>query len=282
MAFDHQRHPPGKGALSYASYLRVNELTGLQELISDPPHHDEMLFIIIHQTYELWFKQFLHEVDTIAGMLGRGEVLAATRLIGRCVEIQKVLVAQIPLLETMTPMDFLAFRDRLAPASGFQSAQFRELEFTLGMRERRYLADHAQDAEATARLEHRLADASLPDAFFSLLRTRGFDTPPLPDDAAPEATGAAGRARRVAALRVLYEGFEAHYDLFLLAEALIELDLQLQVWRRRHVLMVERVIGGRQGTGGSAGAAYLKTTLDKRAFPELWDVRTAMSAGHNY
>jgi len=282
MAFDDKKYPPGKGALSYDSYLRVPELTGLQHLISDPPHHDEMLFIVIHQTYELWFKALLHEVDTIAGMIRAGQSLAAARLLGRCVEIEKVLVEQVGILETMTPMDFLAFRDRLAPASGFQSAQFRELEFTLGLKDRRILADHRDDPQAAARLERRLGEPSLAEVFFGLLRQRGFDTPPLPKDGDEHPDIPAVRERRVAALKGLYERFESHYDLFLLAEALVELDLQLQVWRRRHVLMVERVIGGRRGTGGSSGASYLKTTLEKRAFPELWDVRTSMSAHHNY
>ena len=282
MAFDDKKYPPGKGALSYDSYLRVRDLTGLQHLISDPPHHDEMLFIVIHQTYELWFKQLLHEVDTIAGMMRSGQTLAAARLLGRCVEIEKVLVEQVGILETMTPMDFLAFRDRLAPASGFQSLQFRELEYALGMKDRRYLADHQDDPEALARLEWRLAEPTLPEGFFALLRARGFDTPPLPQGPPEGPAAAEARDRRIAALRVLYEQFESHYDLFLLAEALLELDLQFQVWRRRHVLMVERVIGGRRGTGGSSGASYLKSTLEKRAFPELWDVRTSMGAHHTY
>jgi len=282
MAFDDKKYPPGKGALSYDTYLRVRELTGLQHLISDPPHHDEMLFIVVHQTYELWFKELLHEVDTIAGMVRAGQALAAARLLGRCVEIEKVLVEQVGILETMTPMDFLAFRDRLAPASGFQSAQFRELEYTLGLKDRRYLEDLRDDPEAAARLERRLGEPSLAEVFFALLRQRGFDTPPLPEDGDEHPDIPVARQRRVAALKGLYERFESHYDLFLLAEALIELDLHLQVWRRRHVLMVERVIGGRRGTGGSSGASYLKTTLEKRAFPELWDVRTSMSAHHNY
>ncbi len=282
MAFDHQKHPPGRGALSYESYLRVNALTDLQHLISDPPHHDEMLFIVIHQTYELWFKQLLHEVDTIAAMMRAGQSLAATRLLGRCAEIARVLVSQVSILETMTPMDFLAFRDKLAPASGFQSCQFRELEYALGMRDLRYLADHQDDPEAMARLERRLAEPPLPEAFFGLLRQRGFDTPPLPNGSGEDPEATKVRDRRIAALQRLYEHFESHYDLFLLAEALLELDEQFQIWRRRHVLMVERVIGGRRGTGGSSGASYLKTTLDKRAFPELWDVRTSMSAHHNY
>jgi tryptophan 2,3-dioxygenase len=281
MSFDDQQHPPGKGSISYGSYLRVNDLTDLQDLVSEPGHHDELLFIIIHQTYELWFKQLLHEMDTIASMMATGHVLAAARLVNRCVEIEKVLVRQLAVLETMTPMDFLAFRDKLQPASGFQSFQFRELEFALGLREARYLANHADDERAMARLEARLAQPPLPEAFWALLRDRGFDTPALHQDAEAVASEAI-RDQRVVALTRLYADFESCYDLFLLAEALIEMDEQLLLWRQRHVMMVERVIGGRRGTGGSSGAGYLKTTLEKRAFPELWDVRTVMSAHHMY
>lgn len=281
MSFDDQEHPPGKGAISYGSYLKVSDLIGLQELVSEPGHHDELLFIIIHQTYELWFKQILHEVDAIAAMLRSGKVLAASRLVHRCVEIQKVLVRQVAVLETMTPMDFLAFRGKLQPASGFQSAQFREFEFALGIRDPRFLAFHNEDPNARASLERRLADPPLPEAFFALLRDRGFDTPELAADA-EEAEVEAIRERRVVALTELYADFESRYDLFLLCEALIELDEQLMLWRQRHIMMVERVIGGRRGTGGSSGASYLKSTLDKRAFPELWDVRTSMSVQHSY
>jgi len=281
MSFDDQKHPPGKGAISYGSYLRVNDLVGLQQLVSDPGHHDELLFIVVHQTYELWFKQLLHELDTIASIMREGKVLAASRLVNRCVEIEKVLVQQVAVLETMTPMDFLAFREKLQPASGFQSGQFRELEYALGIRDRRYLANYADDAAAHSRLERRLAEPPLPEAFFGLLRERGFDTPPLADGGDAASVDAV-RARRVAALAALYADFESHYDLFLLAEALLEMDEQLQLWRQRHVMMVERVIGGRRGTGGSSGASYLKSTLDKRGFPELWDVRTSMSVHHSY
>lgn len=282
MSFDRQGRDPGKGELSYGGYLKVNELTDLQKLVSDPPHHDEMLFIIVHQTYELWFKQLLHEVDTIIGMIDDGHVLAATRLIGRCVEIQKVLVRQVGVLETMTPMDFLAFRDQLQPASGFQSAQFRELEFALGMRDARFLANHERDPAALERLRRRLERPSVADALFGLMRAHGFDTPRMPGPDAETAEMAAVRERRVAALASMYANFEAHYDLFLLAEALLEMDQQLLLWRQRHVVMVLRVIGGRMGTGGSTGAAYLQSTLTKRAFPELWDARTSMSSSHAY
>ena len=170
MSFDDQTHPPGKGAISYGSYLRVNDLVGLQQLVSDPGHHDELLFIVVHQTYELWFKQLLHELDTIASMMREGKVLAASRLVSRCVEIEKVLVQQVAVLETMTPMDFLAFREKLQPASGFQSGQFRELEYALGIRDRRYLENYKDDEPARTRLERRLDEPPLPEAFFGLLR----------------------------------------------------------------------------------------------------------------
>jgi len=281
MSFDESTHPPGKGAISYGSYLRVPDLIGLQQVVSDPGHHDELLFIIVHQTYELWFKQLLHEIDTIGSMMGAGQVLAASRLVHRCVEIQKVLVLQVAVLETMTPMDFLAFRDKLQPASGFQSAQFREFEYVMGIRDRGYLRNYADDPANSERLERRLAQTSVPEAFFGLLRDRGFDAPAIPADAGADAE-AAIRERRITAVARLYAEFESCYDLFLLAEALIEMDQQLMLWRQRHVVMVERVIGGRRGTGGSSGAGYLKSTLDKRAFPELWDVRTSMSAQHSY
>jgi tryptophan 2,3-dioxygenase len=281
MSFDDKEHGPGKGAISYGSYLRVPELTELQRLVSEPGHHDELLFIIIHQTYELWFKQLLHEADAVAHMMGGGQVLAASRLVGRMVEIEKVMVRQVAVLETMTPMDFLAFRGRLQPASGFQSAQFREYEFALGLRNPSYLAFYEDDPRSTERLRSRLAGPSLPDVVFALLRERGFDTPELVRETDAESVNAV-RRRRIDALATLYGDFESHYDLFLLLEALLELDEQLLLWRQRHVMMVERVIGGRTGTGGSSGATYLKSTLDKRAFPELWDLRTTMSASHAY
>lgn len=281
MSFDDKTHPPGKGAVSYGSYLCVPELTSLQRLVSEPGHHDEMLFIIVHQTYELWFKQLLHELDTIAEMMRSGHVLAAGRLVHRCVEIQKVLVRQVAVIETMTPMDFLAFRDKLQPASGFQSAQFREFEYALGIRDAGFLRNYDSDAESRERLERRLAQPPVPEAFFALLRNRGFDAPALPPDA-DAVSAAAIRETRVVAVTRLYAEFESHYDLFLLAEALIEMDQQLMLWRQRHVVMVERVIGGRKGTGGSTGAGYLKSTLEKRAFPELWDLRTSMSVHHSY
>ncbi len=267
--------PDSDTQLDYDGYLQVPELTALQRLRSDPPQHDETLFIIIHQTYELWFKQILHEIDAVIALLENDEPLEAYRLMRRCIEIQRVLVAQISVLETMTPLDFLAFRDHLFPASGFQSSQFREIEFLSGLKMRGYLKNYVPGTPARARLEARLEAPSLRDAFYALLRRRGFA---LPDEAAGngEADDTAQQAR-IDALRQIYVASKDHYDLFLLAEGLIEYDEMFVLWRMRHVQMVERVIGGRPGTGGSEGAAYLRTTLERRLFPALWALRTHLS-----
>jgi tryptophan 2,3-dioxygenase len=260
--------PDSDQKLTYGGYLRVADLLSLQQLRSTPAHHDETLFIIIHQVYELWFKQILHELDHLIEQLDQDQVLGANRLLRRVVEIQQVLVAQLSVLETMTPTDFLAFRDHLMPASGFQSAQFREVEFTSGLKDESFARFELLGEPERARLRERLARPSLRDAVFGLFRRRGFT---LPDG--PEAID-----ERVRALLPLYRDPAKHYDLFLLAESLIEYDERFQLWRYRHVQMVERVIGGARGTGGSEGAAYLRSTLDRRFFPELWALRTELSA----
>jgi tryptophan 2,3-dioxygenase len=262
--------PDSDQKLTYGGYLKVNELLALQQLRSDPAQHDETLFIVIHQVYELWFKQLLHELDRLMQHLEHDEVLGATRLLNRCLEIQKILVAQLAVLETMTPMDFLSFRDHLMPASGFQSAQFREVEFLSGLKDERFARFELLNDGERARLRDRLARPSLRDAFFGLCRRRGLA---VPDGEGEEATEA-----RTRGLLPLYRATERHYDLFLLAESLIAYDENFLHWRYRHVQMVERVIGGVRGTGGSEGAGYLRGTMDRRFFPELWALRTELSA----
>jgi len=261
-----------KPRLTYGGYLKINELISLQQLHSDPPQHDETLFIIIHQVYELWFKQLLHEIDTIVDRLNKDDPLSAHRLIRRCIEIERVLVSQIAVLETMTPVDFLAFRDHLMPASGFQSTQFRELEFVCGLKDKRLLAAFADGSPERQRLETRLAASTLGEAFYGLLRRRGFDLPPgdSPEEDEPQ-------RRRIGELIRIYQESERHYDLFLLAESLIEMDEVFSLWRLRHIKMVERMIGAKTGTGGSEGAAYLKKTVDRQFFPELWELRSHLS-----
>jgi tryptophan 2,3-dioxygenase len=247
--------------LSYGDYLKIPELLSLQRLRSQPQHHDELLFIVVHQVYELWFRQILHELDASQDALGKDRVHEATRLLRRVVEIQRLLTQQVRILETMRPQDFLGFRALLNPASGFQSVQFRELEFTLGMKDAGILDALECDEESRERLRARLESPSLPDGLDRLLRRRGF-----PD----------GEGWRLAALAQVYENPELHADLNALAEVLIEIDECLGLWRAHHIQMVERMIGAKRGTGGSEGVAYLRRTLDKRAFPDLWRVRTAI------
>jgi tryptophan 2,3-dioxygenase len=251
--------------LSYGSYLQVDELLSLQRPLSQPEHHDEMLFIIIHQVYELWFKQLLHELDDTIRAVDADRLLRVSKYFRRVHTIQRLLESQIDVLETMTPHEFNAFRDHLNPASGFQSIQFREMEFLCGVRRTETLA-HIQTNDAQrARLEKRLAEPSLYDRVKALLVRRGFAVEP--------------RDAMIESLRVIYSDAEAHYDLYLLMEELIEFDERFLLWRGRHVRMVERMIGQRIGTGGSSGAQYLSGTLSHRFFPELWDVRTHLGKG---
>jgi tryptophan 2,3-dioxygenase len=247
--------------LTYGRYLRVDDLLSLQEGLSSPPHHDETLFIVIHQVYELWFKQVLHEVDTAVAELRADRVAEATRLLRRVVEIERLLVQQVRVLETMRPQDFLGFRYLLNPASGFQSVQFRELEFALGIRDESLLVHLRCGEEERARLSRRLSSPSVGEALDALLQRRGL-------------LGADAAAGRLAALRRLYEEAEEHAELNALCEVLVDIDECLSLWRAHHVQMVERMIGAKRGTGGSDGVGYLRSTLPKRAFPDLWAVRT--------
>jgi len=265
-------------ATSYANYLKVRELIGLQQCLSDPPEHDETLFIIVHQVYELWFRQILHEVDTILKALAEDRPRAAVRLYRRIHEIQQVLIRQIAVLETMPPAEFLRFRDHLKPASGFQSFQFREMEFAAGLREPAYLDSYRGEPDLADRLKRRLEGPTLGLGWGRLLAHRGFDFPEL-TPALPAAEADARRGRRMKALLSIYSDPDGHLDLYDLAEAMVEFDENLSMWRFRHIRMVERMIGHKQGTGGSEGVGYLQTTLAKKCFPELWEVRTHLGGG---
>ena len=259
---------------TYGEYLKVDELLTLQHPLSDGPEHDEMLFIVIHQVYELWFKQVLHEVDHLRLLLERGDGRHPPHTLKRILTILKVMVAQIDILETMTPLEFLSFRDRLESGSGFQSYQFRELEFVLGMKTPRALERYPAGSEGRTRLERRLAEPTLWDSFLGHLAARGVPVP------------AADLARRIslplrvepsAELRpVLVDVYRRTPELADLCERMVDLDEGLQEWRYRHVKMVQRTIGTKKGTGGSAGADYLKTTLDQPLFPDLWAIRAEL------
>jgi len=263
--------------LSYNKYLRVQDLIALQECLSDPAHHDELLFITVHQAYELWFKQILHELDAAVSFLSEDRLAAASRAIQRVVEIEKLLVAQIHILETMTPISFLGFRDQLNPASGFQSMQFREIEFASGIKDEGILREFRDDAFAYERLQHRFNSPSLRDLFFAVIERRGLNARSASDDALDEKRAYEARTRAV--LEILTH-FEDRYEEFKLTEALLEHDEYFSLWRSHHIKMVERMVGAKRGTGGSEGIGYLKTTLDKKFFPELWEARTYLDISH--
>jgi tryptophan 2,3-dioxygenase len=265
----------GSSELTYGTYLKVEDLLSLQIPQSEPAHHDEMLFIIIHQAYELWFKLILHEVDRAITHLDAGETLRAHHFLKRVNEILRLLVQQIHILETMTPADFLEFRDRLNPASGFQSAQFRELEFAAGLKDERYYAHFRQRPEMMVRLERRMKGRDLKEAYYGLLTRLGLDVPA--DAAAAERRDdETMRQRVVRALMPIYQRPESNLPLYLLSEALVDFDQQLGLWREHHVRVVERVIGFKRGTGGSSGVGYLRSTTQKKAFPLLWEVRSVL------
>lgn len=268
-----------KALLSYNKYLRVPDLIKLQECLSEPRHHDELLFITIHQTYELWFKQILHEIDSAITHMNSDRASAATRALRRVVEIEKVLVDQIHILETMTPISFLGFRDELNPASGFQSMQFREIEFTSGVKDEGVLISFREDEFARTRLAARFASPSLGDVFFAYLQRRGFDAP-VDNVGLSEEERRKLYGKRTRAVLEILTHFEERYEEFQLEESLIEHDEYFALWRSHHIQMVERMVGTKRGTGGSEGVGYLRTTLNKKFFPELWEARTFLDTKH--
>ena len=250
------------GKLSYGSYLKIPEVLSQQTLLSDPLAHDELLFIVVHQAYELWFKQILFELESVRRLIGDGDLLRARHLLSRVHAIEAVMIEHIGVLETMSPQDFLEFRHNLAPASGFQSVQFREVEFISGLKDERYLNRLQLSDEELERLKSRLDEPTLWDAFCALLEARDL---PMPANDA--------EARRQS-LMEMAKNRDVYGEEFYVSEALLDHDEQFSLWRYHHVLMVERQIGTKSGTGGSAGAPYLRTTLNKRFYPELWDVRS--------
>jgi tryptophan 2,3-dioxygenase len=257
--------------ITYSSYLRLGELLQLQTPASDPAEHDETLFIVVHQVYELWFKQILHELDRMQVMLDLDDDAHVRHALKRVLTILKVLVAQIDILETMTPLEFLTFRDRLESGSGFQSFQFRGIEFTLGQKRRGAVDHYPEGSSARTWLEERYQRRTIWDAFLAYLARHGHAVPasclerdvrePVQPDAELQ--------------QVLIHVYRTDEDARELCERLVDLDEGIQEWRYRHIKMVQRTIGMKMGTGGSAGAEYLQRTL-KPAFPDLWDIRTEL------
>jgi tryptophan 2,3-dioxygenase len=262
-----------KRAVTYTSYLALDEILAAQHALSKGPdgrpEHDELLFIVIHQVYELWFKQLLHELAEVQRTLETADTDRTLHLLNRVLKILKTLVAQIDVLETMTPLQFTSFRDRLESASGFQSAQFREIEAVLGRRDASAAKGHPEGSAGRARIEAAQLRRSLWGSFLVYLVARGHalpgdvlgrsvELPPEPDQ------------RVQGVLVAVYRG---DADGALVAERLVDLDEGVQEWRYRHVKMVERTIGTKRGTGGSAGVEYLRTTLFQPVFPDLWEIR---------
>ncbi|WP_299010692.1 tryptophan 2,3-dioxygenase family protein [uncultured Shewanella sp.] len=250
--------------MNYPEYLKVNELLTLQQPKSK--EHDEMLFILIHQTYELWFKQVLHELDFLKISLVQGNIPKSLHTLKRTLTILKTLVGQVDILETMTPLEFKSFRNRLDTASGFESAQFREIEFVLGYKRENLI--HIHDEISKQKLKARLETPSIWSDFLSLVATENYtinpqwqSDPHYQDD-------------QLEAL--LIEIYQHNFPLSQICELLVDLDEGLQEWRYRHVKMVQRTIGTKMGTGGSSGAEYLTKTLFKPLFPSLWNIRAKL------
>jgi tryptophan 2,3-dioxygenase len=261
-------------ALTYNSYLRVGELLSLQTPQStgpQGPEHDELLFIVIHQVYELWFKQMLHELDYLALRLRGNDPAGAGHTAGRIRAILKTIVAQIDVLETMTPLEFNSFRGFLESASGFQSVQFRELEFMLGLKRRTMLGHYPPDTPGYERLEARFAEPTLWDAFLHFLHANGH---PVPDEQLSRDV-AEPLKPSPELQQVLVAVYRSDAVARSVCERLLDIDEGMQEWRYRHVKMVERTIGMKAGTGGSSGAAYLASTL-KPFFPDLWAIRAML------
>jgi tryptophan 2,3-dioxygenase len=251
------------GRLTYGSYLRVAELLEQQVPESDPAAHDELLFITIHQVYELWFKLLLWELTDARDRMLAGETYVPRVRLERSRAIERVLVGQVDVIDTMTPQDFLAFRNKLAPASGFQSSQFREIEFLSGLKDPSYLRRFRGLSEGErSRLQQRLDEPSLWDGYLAVLVKAGFAV-----DTAEE---------RFDAYAAVAGDRERHGQLWDLAEALVDHDQAWSLWRARHVLMAERQIGTKPGTGGSAGGTYLRSRVELRFYPELWEMRSRL------
>ncbi|MCA1584320.1 MAG: tryptophan 2,3-dioxygenase [Acidobacteria bacterium] len=259
-------------AVTYGSYLRVDDLLDLQRARSEGPEHDELLFIVIHQVYELWFKEILHEIDYVKRLLEANESHRAQHTLKRILTILKVMVAQLDILETMTPLEFQSFRERLDAASGFQSDQFRQLEFALGRKSTAAINRFAPGSRARTALEQRYTDTTVWDAFLKYLSREGYSLPAAL--LARDTTAAVEPSPELQQVLVsVYRNDPKNSEI---CERLVDLDEGIQEWRYRHVKMVERTIGAKPGTGGSSGAGYLRSTLGEPLFPDLWLIRSQL------
>jgi tryptophan 2,3-dioxygenase len=252
-------------SLTYSDYLKLNSLLNIQKPLSEGPEHDEMLFIVIHQAYELWFKELLHEIDYLNNLLLNNDMPRSLHTIKRILTILKVLVHQTDILETITPLEFLTFRDRLESASGFQSAQFREIEFALGYKNEKALHRSDYLSSEKEKLKRRFNEKSLWQSFLQFLKLNNY---PVPEDVIERSDNESEDLKKV-----MIDVYYNNPNIAQFCELLVDLDEGFQEWRYRHVKMVERTIGTKQGTGGSDGVKYLMTTLPIKFFPLLWAIR---------
>ena len=263
------------GSTTYAEYLRLDLLLAAQQPRSSPPHHDELLFIIQHQTSELWMKLFIHELEAARALVKADQLEPAFKILARVGQIQRMLFEQWSVLETLTPTEYLEFRDVLGPASGFQSAQYRAIEYLLGNKDAQGLLAHRHTPDVHAWLSSLLQAPSLYDEFLRHLARRGL---PVPEERLNRDFTQPYEAHPgvMAVFRTIYADPARWWDGYEMAEKLVDVEERLQLWRFRHMLTVQRIIGGKPGTGGSAGVPFLRRALDLRFFPELWDVRTEL------
>jgi tryptophan 2,3-dioxygenase len=272
--FEASIHTDLKPNESYGEYLRLDQLLSAQQRRS--AEHDEMLFIIQHQTSELWMKLMIHELDAAIAFVRTDDLESSFKIFSRIGHIQRMLFEQWSVLETMTPSEYLSFRDALGRSSGFQSHQYRAIEFALGNKDRNALRPHEPRPELHSFLEQRLHSPSIYDEFLRYLGRHGYAVPAacldrdwtLPYTRHPEV---------VAVFKVVYEAPQQHWQAYEMAEKLVDVEERFQLWRFRHMKTVQRIIGFKRGTGGSSGVGFLAKALELTFFPELWDVRTELS-----
>jgi tryptophan 2,3-dioxygenase len=265
------------GHMTYADYLDLDRLLAAQHPRSQPQHHDEMLFIIQHQTTELWFKLAIHELRAAIALIRRDELEPTFKILARLKNIQSQLINQWSVLATMTPSEYAEFRHVLGPASGFQSAQYRLVEFLLGNKDRRLLEFHRHRSEDHAVLKEALESPSLYDEYLRHLARRGM---PVPREVVERDVSQAWQKHDgvVAVFKQIYSDPAKYWDAYEMCEKLVDVDEQFALWRFRHVKVVERIIGYKRGTGGSAGVSFLRSLVELNFFPELWAVRTEIGA----
>lgn len=262
-----------KDEMTYARYLKLDTLLASQAPLSNPAHHDEVLFIIIHQAGELWFKLMIHEIRAAIAAIRADDLGTSCKILSRVKHVQSLLIHQWDVLATLTPSEYTQFRDVLGSGSGFQSVQYRVVEFLLGNKDERMIGVHKHDPAAVAELERAIMEPGVYEEFLNFLARKGYAVPAEVLDRNPRLPYE-GHDGVVEVLKEIYTSPEQHWEAYEMAEKLVDVGEQFSLWRFRHMKVVERIIGYKTGTGGSSGVAFLRKMIDHRFFPELWTVRT--------